>query len=315
MKPETGVEHVVKGDDAFMGRMRFHQSWVRRQQSPLLKAGPHPMKTEAHRLLGNMLAEPDAENGCNFLLPEIAAYAKKRQLEVPKNIERGRLLRNMLGSQPMCFNLFTPLALDHDLATRLLSTLPGAPAMKSVTKVVIEFAPTPKPLGDGTSHDAFVEYEDPSGKTGFLAFETKLTEPFSQKHYDFHQGYSKWQTSHWWWQQGAEAKFSDLHWNQLWRNHLLSYAMLNEERSKYAQCHNAVVYHQHDSACVHALQEYQSLLTPQGASTLLDWRLDILVQAWEAATSTSEERVWLEKFRQRYLNLNGSESEWSKYRQ
>ena len=30
-----------------------------------------------------------------------------------------RLLRNMLSSQPMCFNLLGFVALDHDLGTRL----------------------------------------------------------------------------------------------------------------------------------------------------------------------------------------------------
>jgi hypothetical protein len=39
-------------------------------------------------------------------------------------IEPFRLLRNMLSSQPMCFNLFGPLVYDAALATRLLRVFP-----------------------------------------------------------------------------------------------------------------------------------------------------------------------------------------------
>lgn len=313
MKPEAGVEHVVSGDNKFKKRMRFHQSWLRRQHDPLLTAGPHPMKKEAHRLLGNMLTYQDGELGYNFLFPWIATYAKRRQLEVRQHIRRDRLLRNMLGSQTMCFNLFTPLALDLDLAFRLLSVLPNAPDMKRVKKVVIEFAPRPALLNDKTSHDTFVEYEGQNGKIGFIAIETKLTEPFTRGKYDFHAGYGQWQSPRWWWLEGKEVFFSELRWNQLWRNHLLSYAMLKQAGSVYSQCHNAVVYHKLDTACARSLEGYQDLLTPVGAETLLDWGLDTLVRAWEGAVDAQAEHEWIAKFRQRYLDLDASESEWNEF--
>lgn len=307
---EPNVEHVVKGDDAFKARMRFHQSWLRCQHKPALPAGPHPRTDQAHRLLGNMLTAPDAEANHNFLTPPIAVYARARQAENPTHIKRDRLLRNLLSSQPMCFNLFAPLALDLDLAGQLLSSLQDAPVMKRVTRILIEHAPKPAPLQDRTSHDAFVEYERPDGRLGFLAIETKLTEPFTQAKRDFHQGYSQWQRPGWWWKQGQEVYFSDKQWNQLWRNHLLAYAMLQQPGSPYAECRAAVVYHKLDSACETALAGYGKLLTPQGRATLLDWPLDALIQAWEGAAAGPEVRKWLARFRQRYLDLELSQTAW-----
>lgn len=311
---EPNVEHVVKGDDEFKARMRFHQSWLRCQQRPPLPAGPHSRSDQAHRLLGNMLTAQDAEEGRNFLVPSFAPFAKARQQEVPEHIDRERLLRNMLGSQPMCFNLFTPLVLDLNLALRFLSMLPQAPAMKRVTKVLIEYAPKPAPLNDGTSHDAFVEYERPDGRLGFIGIETKLTEPFSQSHVEFHMGYAQWKSPSWWWKDGAEAEFSGTRWNQQWRNQLLAYAMLKKPNSSYAECRSAVVYHKADDPCIKGLAHYRKLLTPQGDAMLLDWRLDVVISSWLGVAEEPEDRKWLALFRQRYLDLEQSQAAWDSQR-
>ncbi len=88
----------------------------------------------------------------------------------------------MLSSQPMCFNLFGPLVQDHALATQLARALWGE-HIAQVTDVRIEWAPEPRQeyLDDNTSFDAFIEYRDTDGGLGFVAIETKLTEPFSQR--------------------------------------------------------------------------------------------------------------------------------------
>ena len=57
-------------------------------------------------------------------------------------VEEFRLMRNMLSSQPMCFNLFGKLALNHDMATDMVRTLWGA-HVKRVTDVRFEWAPQP----------------------------------------------------------------------------------------------------------------------------------------------------------------------------
>ncbi len=52
-----------------------------------------------------MLTGESANAGLNFLTPGIFALAKRRIEEGRGVVEPFRLLRNMLSSQPMCFNL------------------------------------------------------------------------------------------------------------------------------------------------------------------------------------------------------------------
>ena len=77
-----------------------------------------------------MLTGESANTGLNFLTPGIIALAKQRIAEGP-GAEPFRLLRNMLSSQPMCFNLFGELALDLDNAAELVQALWGTSAGSS----------------------------------------------------------------------------------------------------------------------------------------------------------------------------------------
>ncbi|MGH7295917.1 MAG: PGN_0703 family putative restriction endonuclease, partial [Polyangiaceae bacterium] len=130
-----------RNDDPFTARMRRHQSWHRATvlQVPC-GPGPHASSTNTY---GNMLREQDGERGLNFLTPELAAFALHRQGEFPKGIKRHRLLCNLMSSQPMCFNLFGPLALGVARAEDLLAALLGVADVRRVVRVVIEHAPSP----------------------------------------------------------------------------------------------------------------------------------------------------------------------------
>ena len=63
---------------------------------------------------GNMLTVDSAARGLNFLSADIFELARQRVARGSGAVEEFRLMRNMLASQPMCFNLFGPLALNHD---------------------------------------------------------------------------------------------------------------------------------------------------------------------------------------------------------
>ena len=112
---ELGPQNT--GDPPFTARMRRHQSWYRAAVLQLA-AGTGPSKNST-RVLGNMLPADAARRGSNFLRPAIHEVALARLREGGGNVERYRLLHNMLSSQPMCFNLFAPLVRDPALATRL----------------------------------------------------------------------------------------------------------------------------------------------------------------------------------------------------
>ena len=215
----SDVAHVWPGDGRFKGRMRFHQSWYREKLG--LDPSTNPSSNDKSALFGSRLTPKDGAAGANFLSGGIARVAQER-LKENKNLAseqaQSRLLCDMLSSQPMCFNLFGPLVIDHELATRLLRLLPGVPADMEVTRVALEYAPEPATsyLDDKTSHDVFVEYRRPGGNHGFIGIETKLTEPFTRYGYSFRGRYSRWmKTLGWWWNEGAEEHFSRDQYNQL----------------------------------------------------------------------------------------------------
>jgi PD-(D/E)XK nuclease superfamily protein len=157
--------------------MRKHQSWYRANVLHLpFGTGPKPTDVA---LYGNMLDAHGEALGGNFLSPEIAQIAEAR-IASGRGVEPFRCRRNMLSSQPMCFNLFGPLQRDHERATRLVSAMLRN-EVAEVVDVRIEYAPHPKRdyLGDGTSFDAFFEYRRLDGERAFLGIETKPTESFS----------------------------------------------------------------------------------------------------------------------------------------
>lgn len=317
--PETDCRHNSPSVDKepFTARMRFHQSWYRHHVLGL-EPGPHP--SSGGVLYGNMLTREDGDKGCNFLSDGIFAHAMERFPITRRGSVANRLYCNMLGSQTMCFNLFGPLKSDHSmsLASRLLSRLPGAPDEATVTGVLFEYAPVKtRHLNDATSFDAFITYTRPSGGKGFIGIETKLTEPFSKtKKYDFSPRYATWLERHragWWWKPGSESNFTDRRYNQLWRNHLLAFSMLNQEVAEYSEGFCAVANPSRDVQCGRAITAYRQNLLPSGEETLLEWPLETVCDAWEPVLTDDSQRQWLSAFRTRYIDLEASEPAWAEF--
>ena len=287
-------------DPPFTARMRWHQSWYRAAvlQVPI-GVGPE----EDGRPFGNYLTQEDGTRGANFLTPAIFAVARERLALNTGVVEEYRLVHNLLSSQPMCFNLFGPLVDDMELATRLMAAvLPGEVAQ--VEHVAVEYAPDPASayLGDRTAFDAFVAYWRPDGQKAFMGFETKLTEPFSPKHYDGPL-YRRWMDERSPWRTEAGERVADIRHNQLWRDHLLAIALAR--KPGWAQGRLALVRHPLDRECETTAAGYQQLLR-DGDDTFLDVPLDRLVQAWEQVARTDAERSWLAAFRLRYMDLDAS---------
>jgi len=314
---EPGVIHVARNDNKFKARMRFHQSWYRRYKLGL-SPGPNLYAKDPSELFGSRLTSRDGAAGKNFLTAEIFRVAQERLGKgcgFANEKDRSRLMYDLLSSQPMCFNLFGPLARDLDLATRLVRTLPGLPADIEVTNVALEYAPKEHlHLGDATSHDAFVEYGRADGERGFVGIETKLTEPFSATSYPFNERYSRWmKVPGWWWSKGSETQFPDREFNQLWRNHLLAFAMLKQDPPTYSEAFAAVLYHDDDTSCLKAMRSYRSHLRPEAQDTLLDWPLSMVLEAWPDALETPDERSWFADFRLRYWDLDASQPAWDEF--
>jgi|GEM_PF-840234 len=300
-----GIGPQYKGDNAFTARMRLHQS---RYRAETLKVpfGKGPT-LNSHNYYGNMLSTQAAAAGANFLTPDIFEVVKARLAESSGAVEAYRLLHNMLSSQPMCFNLFGPMVNDTKLATKLLQTiLPDE--IKHVRRVLIEYAPEPKGeyLNDRTAFDAFIEYERTNGRLAFIGIETKLTEPFSQKHYDS-PAYRRWMRADPnIFKSDAEDKVDDIAHNQLWRDHLLVIAMQAHPESLYETGTFMLVRHPEDDECARITAGYSSLLQQKKAG-FNDVPLDLLVDKFERAELTGPQSEWLKKFRLRYLNLEAGQ--------
>lgn len=294
--------------------MRFHQSWCRARVLRV-PCGTGPGAQDRNRY-GNMLTEADAEEGRNFLTPGIFATALRRLRQETGVIEPFRLLGNMLSSQPMCFNLFGPLAEDFGLATQLIGALLGADEVREVTDVLIEWAPQPASeyLDDGTAFDAFIAYARPNNSPAFVGIETKLSDPFSPKRY--HKAtYDYWVThpdSPF--RRDAKQRLDDPRHNQLWRDHLLAVALHLHPSSRYARGSFLLVRHPADEDCERIVAGYRALLKP-GDHTFADLPLDDLIAAWDRAAPDDATRAWLKAFRLRYLDLSASEAEWRVWRE
>ena len=277
--------------------MRLHQSWYRHAVLRL------PYGTGSGRgsrkYYGNMLDTESAERGLNFHSPRIHEVAKARIAQGGGLVDADRLLRNMLSSQPMSFNLFGELRQDLDLATTLAQALWGD-HVRNVTDVCFEWAPNPQAdyLNDKTAFDAIIKYEASDGRLGFIGIETKLTEPFSVLQYRGEK-YRRWMTPNAPWGADAHDAVASVRHNQLWRDHLLAWALLSHPASQYRHGRLVVVFHHEDQGTREVIEGYRQLLRDDSTVEALDLRA--IVSVWR-----SHAGEWLSEFERRYVDLSGS---------
>lgn len=130
--------------------------------------------------LASNLSSAAAASGMNFLSSAIHAFVRQQLIlrEEGAAIEEERLFGNALSSMPMTFNLFAPLAMDLDLATRVLKTL-FPTFVDKVEGFLFEHSPGRREerfLNDGTAFDLAVQIITPDGEPGTIFVETKLSE-------------------------------------------------------------------------------------------------------------------------------------------
>jgi hypothetical protein len=216
------VSLQVLSDSPRMARYRLLQSWYR---EVVLGAPPAPVRG---RLVGSMLgvAAVSERPGLNFLNDAAVAHARSRIAAASRErltLSAPRLLHNMLSSMPMCFNIFGALGSDGgflELFRRCFD-----PEVVSIDAPICEWNPSRSrhPLGDRTAFDALVTYRAADGTRRFIGFETKYTEPFSQKEYTSVR-YTDTAASCSWFNDPAAAcaTLRTSSTNQLWRNLLLA---------------------------------------------------------------------------------------------
>lgn len=212
------------GDDARTASYRKAQSRWRHERLGLAYGRARGRDGKPGKFVGNMLDQPSSGQ---WLTPEIEEFTRSR-LSPPNfpgdaDIDQDRLLRNLLSSMPLCFNIFGQLNAHREAAATTLSALLQLP-IAEVTEVRVEYAPPAARtrLGDRTAFDAWMVVKTIAGENIFIAVETKYTETFSP-------------TEHWkpsyqsasdslgsWFKPNTDAIAKKTKTNQLWRNLLLA---------------------------------------------------------------------------------------------
>lgn len=289
-------------------RLRAYRALQSRYRDEVLCVSPglHGVRPGSGLLVGSELPEDAAREGLNFLHSEIATYAWERA-EVLKRrgatLGFGRLERSMLSSMPLCFNLFGHLRLHRRIAALVLSEVLGI-EIDEVTSIEVEVAPRPKEkyLDDGTAFDAFVEYRRGDDR-GFLAIETKYTEPFGTQRPDKRPAYRRYTSSDYGFPDGAFEKLSRSPANQLWRNTMLALAVKEnglDGGPPYDEMYVVVSSCRADSGAERVVDLMQGLVE-RGRDLVRHVTFEDLTAE---CLRFSETECWAKEFRRRYLDVS-----------
>lgn len=298
MLPWDADELRVKSDSRWRAEYRLLQSWYRETRLGL----DHGHVPRRKQPVGSMLSHNAVRTTppANFLNREIYAYVQER---VPLIKAEGgtlgvdRLYRNLLSSQPVCFNLFGYLRGHNgalrDVMSRLLDL-----DIAEIDTVRVEWAPPREDhLEDRTAFDAYVRYRTSSGLTGFLGIETKYTEKFSPEKYD-RTSYREWTskpTSGF--RDGAAGRLMGSLTNQLWRNALLTLSLAGTAEFDEGYC--VVVHCERDAELERAIDVFHAERLKPG-SLVRTISYEAIIDELRNHPEVSE---WAQAFAERYLDL------------
>ena len=222
------------------------------------------------------------------------------------------LFSNMLRSEHIPYNIFTPMEEDLSAATALFNEVIGG-GISRIDKIHIEFAgkspDRSEYLKDGTSFDTFIEYTTTENAKGGIGIEVKYTENgyrigVKEKN-DIEDPNGKYR------QVSEESNYfipslnitsfiKANHLRQIWRNHILGYSMLRKgeiKRFHYIHLYPEGNRHFHK----YAVPEYKQLLTEQGRNSFIDLTYESLFKLINSHFKRKEQKEWLEYLRKRYI--------------
>ena len=288
----------VESDTSWGAEYRRLQSWYR---ETVLRVSPGTDERGITR--ASMLRREDVEqnSALNFLDGEIASYAIERAEQVQAEggaLDRDRLIRNMLSSMPLCFNLFGYLRKRPVEAAQGLAAVLDID-IAEILDIVVEWAPDPAArLDDRTAFDAFVSYRTSDGRRAFLGIKTKYTEPFSRRRYESERYNALTQDSGAGFKPGAEKILVKPPTNQLWRNALLVHSLRSTD--EFDDGHVVVLSCEGDEDAKAAIDLLQNQL--DDPLSLLRATTYECLMAW--FSTRPELQLWADVFKRRYLDLS-----------
>ena len=205
-------------DNAWQAGLRLQQAWWR-ETVAALPAGQKSQKDD--RLVASMLPR-GTDVGVNLMTPEaISAYERAEADLVgrPGMIQTDRLERNLLSSQPLCFNAFGYLGAHPSSLLPWVRELDAEAS--TIERVRIEWAPETGTIG-GSAFDAFVEYSTDAGLRGFVGVECKYNEDLAKGSPDSAAEKYREATVPPLWKAGAAEHLDKPKLRQFWYNQLLA---------------------------------------------------------------------------------------------
>src|SRR4051794_6506102 len=112
-----------KFDTRFRACARLLQAlWRESQHLPI---GSHEGRDGRQRRIGSLISNAAAEEGRNFLSPEVAHVVRRETIYQERGalIDKRRLYSNLLSSMPLAFNVFAPFRLNRHLAAKVVRSL------------------------------------------------------------------------------------------------------------------------------------------------------------------------------------------------
>ena len=255
-----------------------------------------------------LLSEENAKLGMIF-------YEGYRDLILSKvgNVAT-QLTSNMLRSEHIPYNLFTPLETMPEIAVDLFSKMIGVP-IKQIKAIEIEYPGRPENmpyLNDRTSFDTFVSYITPDDRKGGIGIEVKYTE--NEYALGEKEGKDIAGDNHLYKDMTAESGYfrSGLdismfltahHLRQIWRNHILGYSM--KHKGDVDIIHHVHIYPEHNEHFHnYALPEYRSLLTEAGNESFKTITYENYFDMLDCYRNNVEVSDWVKYLRKRYLGMD-----------
>lgn len=223
---EDDTRWVEQTDTAWAARCRRQQVWWREN---VLGVPPGPISAaRPDRLVGSMLPL-DCDRSLNFLAPSIVDAVEARLAEGDHSgkIDQDRLFRNLLSSQPACFNLFGPFVANPGALLSWVRTIDNR--AETIRAVRFEWAPDRRRHFDGGSaFDAFITY-DTLDERCFLGVECKYAENLAVSTIRVRQPYIDFTTPARGWRDDAAQELNAASTRQFWLNTLLAQSLVERE--------------------------------------------------------------------------------------
>lgn len=244
-------------DTRFRAAARLLQSLWRQDSG--LPIGTHRSQDGKRRKLGSRINTASARGGANFLNADIANLTRREVVyrEVGAIIDQERLWTNLLSSQPLCFNLFGGLKLDQDKANTFFRTL-FPDYVEQVEGIWFEHSPgrgDPTFTADHSAFDVFVPVLTTTGESGFIAIEVKYSETMMEPAAQMRPRYDELSAAAGVFQDPNAQALREAPLQQLWREHLLSRAMV--ESGLYAQGRFVVIHPAQNTNVAAAVRAYR----------------------------------------------------------